>query len=242
MSEEEKEDIVEFSTAPAERDHLQQSEPSDGSEAEEPKNSSPFLKAGDPETWEKPKDISWGNYSLKPDKPLTPRQRRVAKLAATGMKQKDIAEKLGYTQGWLSRILTNDKMIAAVEEAQERMYEEPVRKRLQDMSTAALDAVEGILTSPEVALKDKESAARFVIEQLEGKAIQKVDHTGEIGLGALMDKLEHIEQSGQIIDVTPKELEGAEGDNFDERSSSEVEEDEVPAAVDPFSKWVEDEL
>lgn len=189
--------------------------------SEEDKPKATFLSAQDPDTWAKPDDVSWGDYSLHPTKPLTPAAKKLCHLVAGGMKQGEACEKVGYTQGWASRILTSSKGKAEIQRFQEKMFEQSVAERVKELGTPALDIIEELLTSDDPSIKPqlKADLAKWIAEKVSGKAKQEVEHTGNI-LHEFMDRVNHLEQTGKIIDVTQtkaKELDEGEEREVTER-------------------------
>lgn len=162
-----------------------------------------YLKASDPETWDKPDDISWGDYSFNPNKPLTARQREACRLAAEGWPQFKIAKELKYTDAHLSRIVNSTKGRNQIERYQDKSYEESVAKRVKNLGSPAIDVFEEILTSDDPAVKPnlKLDAAKWVAEKISGKAKQEVEFSGSVAVGVL-DRIDEMKKSGQIIDVT----------------------------------------
>jgi len=175
-----------------------------------------FLKAADKETWRKPADISWGDFSFNPAKPLTPKAKRLCQLVAGGMKQGDAAEQIGYSMGWASRILTSQKGKDEVQRFMEKVFEQSVADRVKALGTPALDILEELLTSDDPSIKPqlKADVAKWVAEKISGKAKQEVEYSGNI-VHDFVDKLKALEASGQILDITPTKVavEGTEKAN-----------------------------
>jgi len=161
------------------------------------------MRANDPSTWKKPDEVSWGDYSFHPGRPLTARQREVCRMHVAGFKQTEIAEKLNYTQPHISRILTCTKGKAEVERIFDKAFELSVADRVKILSTPALDVFEDILTSedPEIKPQLKLDAAKWIAEKISGKAKQEVEFQGSIAV-SILDRVKELQQSGQIIDVT----------------------------------------
>ena len=162
-----------------------------------------FLKANDPSTWKKPDEVTWGDYSFNPALPLTSRQREVCRLHVTGLKQDEIALKLGYTQPHVSRILQSSKAKREIERIHDKVFEKTVAERVKDLGNPAIDVFEDILHSndPEVKPQLKLDAAKWVAEKISGKAKQEVEFQGSIAV-SMLDRMQEMQRNGQIIDVT----------------------------------------
>lgn len=155
---------------------------------------------------------SWGDYLLKTKGRLTPRHREVARLLALGHTNKDIAKMLGYHEQAIVYLKSNSRIRAEAEKIQDRMLEIDLDKRLKNLGDDAANVMEEILIDEEIKLKDKESAARWVLEKLTGKPAQAIDMKGEINVGIFMDQLEQMRENGELLvgsqarDVTPGEM------------------------------------
>lgn len=190
---------------------------------EEKKPNAKFLSAQDPDTWAKPPETSWGDYSLHPTKPLTPAAKKLCQLVAGGMKQGKACEQVGYTQGWASRILTSSKGKAEIQRFQEKMFEASVADRVKELGTPALDLIEELLLSddPQIKPQLKADLAKWIAEKVSGRPKQEIEHSGNM-LGDFMSRVQQIQESGQVIDVTPTtmdKLEANEGHGEAEGSS-----------------------
>lgn len=192
-----------------------------------------YLKASDPETWQKPDDVdTWGDYMLRPDKPLSHRHRELARLAAHGKTQKEIAQELNYTQSRVSVLLSNEKIKNEVGRIRDKLFSADIESRIKDLSGDALDVMEEILISPHISTKDKETAAKWILEKHSGKPSQQVEHKGDLSIGVFLEKLdqergkkalESSDPSGEVIDVQAKEPEKA-------------------LATDSFTDWLDKNL
>jgi len=189
-----------------------------------------FLRAQDPSTWEKPEDVSHGDWFLRPDKPLSARHRVLAKMVAMGCGTNEIAEKLGYTASRVSILKSNTKIKEAIERYQDRMHEEDLEDRIKSLGPDALDTIEEILSSNADPLK-KESAARWILEKISGKASQQIDVTGEIGIGVFMEKLDKIKVAQRIGSPI-----------LEARGQSTESAPEPESTKDPIEDWLDKNL
>lgn len=145
------------------------------------------------------------------DKPLLPRQRKLAELAAQGLKQVEIAERLHYSPTRVSILLKNPQIAYEVHLIRERMFEESVMGRLKKMADPALNVIEDALTDRRNRYKKSEQidVSKWVLEKLDGKPTQKIDHGSSV-LGTLLDRLDAMKSAGRtpsgdsFIDVTPR--------------------------------------
>lgn len=170
------------------------------SEDDEPE----FLKASDPSTWAKPEDVSWGDWMLKPGKPLMPRHRLLAEMLAKGCTTNEIAEKLNYTVGRVSVLASNSRIKDEVLKFQERMYDIDLEARMKALGPDAIAVVDEIINDPKIESLKKESAAKWLLEKLTGKAAQQIDIKGEISVGVFLDQLDRLQAAGKVINVTPE--------------------------------------
>lgn len=154
---------------------------------------------------------TWGDRMLTTQE-LSPRHRKLAELAAQGIQQKEIAEKLNYTPGRVSILLTNTLIRQEVERVRERIYEDTIKNRLKALADPSLNVLEKALSDQTNRFKNSEKldTAKWVIEKLDGKAAQKHD-IGDNLLGIVMDKLDALKASGKdvskMLDVTPTTIE-----------------------------------
>lgn len=194
-----------------------------------------FLSAQDPDTWQKPDDISWGDYSLKPGKALSARHKELARLLFLGKTQVEITAALGYTQPWISRLSQNYMIKEEVERLREKAFQATVSERLKDLGPEAMDAIEEGIRSPDMKLKDRTELAKWVVEKLDGKAAQKVDINADVNIGVFMDKLEQLRDAGQVLDVTPKPA-------LPPSETSDANEAPEETEVDPLAEWLKKNL
>ena len=166
---------------------------------------------------------------------LSPRHRRLAFLAAQGNSNSAIGKELGYSDSRVSILLKNPYISAEIQKMQERIYEETIGQRMKGFADASLNVIQQVLNdrTNRVKMSEKIQVAQWVIEKLDGKAIQKIE-AGENLLSALMDRLDaaktrpivnithnHIQEHPETLDVTPplqKQLEGpkTEEDQLDD--------------------------
>ncbi len=189
----------------------------------------------DPQPPQEDQDLSWGDRMLVPGRPLSPRHRKLAELAAQGKSNRQIAELLSYTESRVSILLTNTQIRAEVQRLQDRIFED-TKKRLKDLTNPALDEIETCLTDKTNRYKEhlKVDTARWVIEMNEGKATQKHD-IGENLLGVMLDKLDALKGAGGTVkDVTPAPAQLTEAGGMTLDAASERTEEDL------LRDWVTD--
>lgn len=122
---------------------------------------------------------------------LSPRHRRLAQLAASGSSNSAIAKELGYSDSRVSILLRNPFIVREIRRLQDRLFEETIQARLKGLVDPALNNIEEILKdrTNRVKVSEKFEASRWVVEKLDGKAVQKTD-IGENLLGVLLDRLD----------------------------------------------------
>lgn len=138
-----------------------------------------------------------------PDAPLSPRHRKLAELLASGARNKDIQEILGYSASRVSILRHSAPIAAEVTRIMNRMFEEGVAPRLRRLAEPALGVIEQVITDDRnrVTLKEKADVAKWMLEKVDGKAVQKHEVSGGVLL-SVMDKLDSMRHAGQVIDVT----------------------------------------
>lgn len=147
--------------------------------------------------------------SLVPDRPLSPRHRRLAELVAQGVRTQEIAKTLGYTEARVSVLKRQPKIAEEIARVSDRIYEDTIKNRLKSLATPALDHVAQVLSdrTGRVKVSEKNDMAKFIIEKVDGKAAQ-VHDVGENLLGVMMDRLDALKAAGKglpsPIDVTPR--------------------------------------
>lgn len=174
-----------------------------------------FLSAQNPESWKKPEGMTWGQYSLAPDKPLNARQYEVARLAFLGKTNTEIAEAVGYTEPWVCRLLQAPRVTEEIERFRDKAFERTVGERLKGMGPQAASVIEGILRDEMEKPALRADLAKWTLEKLTGKARQEVD-VGSSTLGAFFKLLEEKTReagsplaepaAGPTIDVTPQSV------------------------------------
>lgn len=184
-----------------------------------------FLRASEPETWEKPDDVSWGDHFLKPGTPLNARQKQLATMHVLGSTNNEIAEKLHYSVSRVSVLLGATKVKNEIERIRDRMHEEDLEKRMKHLGPDALNVIEELLNDPTVEAAKKESAAKWLLEKLTGKASQQIDVKGEITVGHFLDKLDQM----KVVGPAKPEHTKVTG-----QTTTEV----IETTADPMSEWI----
>lgn len=203
--------------------------------SDESENSSPAI----------PENESWGDtlIDLTPGEPLKPRYRKLVELAAQGKRPGEIAKELEYTPGRVSVILSNSIIKAEISKVQDKIYEDTIGKRLKDLAEPALALVDKCLHDTTNRYKEqlKIDTAKWLIEKIDGKAIQKHSLEGGALLNVL-DRLDAMKSSGrdlfdgetQIVQSEQKQLgSGPEIIDIEEISPEKTEEQRL-------ARWVED--
>lgn len=172
--------------------------------------------------------------------PLSPRHRRLCQLIAAGAKGKQILAELGYSHTRISKLKRDPQIRAEVTRLQEKLFEEGISRRLKDFAEPALNNIQAVLTdrSNRVKISEKAEMSKWVIEKLDGKAIQKHE-IGENTLSAVMDRLDALKAAGQksLIPEAVRPPESIEGE-FTEISVPEQQND--PTNDGPAPKTEED--
>lgn len=166
-----------------------------------------FLSAQDPSTWKKGDDVTWGDHVLNPNKPLSARHREVARLAFLGKTPSEIADRTGFSQSWVSTLLTNTKVQREIDRLYEKAFQATVEARLKDLGPNALDVVEEVLRSNDKEIKPqlKADMARWVVEKLTGKPRQEVDHQSST-LANFMSMIQEMQNAGHVFKAPQPQL------------------------------------
>jgi len=172
-------------------------------------------------------DQSMGDRLLVPGRPLAPRHRKLAELAAQGIPNNKIATQLDYSDSRVSILLSNTEIKREVERIRERIYEDTIANRLKGMAEPALAELERCLADKTNKYKEnlKVETAKWLVEKLDGKAIQKHD-IGENLLGVMMDRLDALKSSAKTLDVIDITAEHRQ------ITSTEVQEAPIPKTKD----------
>ena len=186
-------------------------------------------------------DETWGDYVLAPDKPLSPRHRKLAELLAQGRRTSEIAKELDLTEGRISVLKSNTKIKTLTNEIAERIYQETVGARIKQMVEPALNNVHMILTdvTNRVKISEKADMSKWIIEMEHGKAKQTHD-IGENMLSVVMDRLDALKNSGkslpdashEVIDLVPQvQIEGQIAEK-----PAEIEDDYLKSWIADFTQ------
>jgi hypothetical protein len=162
---------------------------------------------------------------------LSPRHRRMAQLAAEGRSNTEIGRELGYVDSRVSVLLRNKHIMTEIARLQERIFEETIAQRMKSFAEPALQNIHMILTDKtnRVRVSEKAEMSKWVVEKLDGKAVQKTD-IGENLLGLFLDKLDSRQtQSAPQREVTPS---GAP--DIETKALPEPPKDELESWVDDF--------
>lgn len=143
-------------------------------------------------------EMSWGDRTLITKGTLSPRHRKLCELAARGWTQKRIAEELNYTANRVSILISNRRIRDEIEIMREKIYEGTIGQRMKDLARPAVDELERCLTDETNKYKEnlKVETAKWVVEKIDGKAVQKHD-IGENMLSVMLDRLDAMKASGQ---------------------------------------------
>lgn len=159
-----------------------------------------------PETQQKADpDASWGDWLLHPTRPLRSRHKLLARYSALGKTNNEIAELLDYSVGRVSVLLSNSRIRQEVDLYRDKLYDRDLAQAFKELLPDAIYALEDIVRHESVTLKDKvakESAARFIVEKLDGKAAQKIN-VEHGSLDRFMELMRDMQERGEVLDITP---------------------------------------
>lgn len=123
--------------------------------------------------------------------------------------QKDLARKLGYTEGWISQIMASDSFQAAFERRREEMVDPVLRHNLEQQFKSLVLQSAQILRekleatrSPEIALKVMENASKALGYGARIKVEGEVTH--KHSLVSVLSSIPQGPAPRPAIDVTPR--------------------------------------
>ena len=167
---------------------------------------------------------------------LSPRHRRFALLAAQGKSNAEIGSELGYVSSRVSVLMKNPYISEEIDKLRERIYEETIGGRMKSFAEPALNVIQMALTdrTNRVKMSEKIQVAQWVIEKIDGKAVQKLE-AGENMLAALMDRLDAAKTAGRPVvnitnnygQVTPEALDVTPTQSVSQISATNTEEDDL---------------
>jgi hypothetical protein len=160
---------------------------------------------------------------------LSARHREVARMLAKGLRNKDVCLRLGYTPGRVSVLMKNPKIREEVLRFQDRIFDKELGGRMAEIGPDAMDVIEQAIRSatfvkPETRLE----TAKWAMEKLTGKAVQKHELDAGGTLGRLIDKLDGMKDMKEVLEVGVKD-------------KGEVTEAEF-TELDPIEEWAKNNL
>lgn len=187
------------------------------------------------------RDDPWDELDLAPNRPLSHRHREVARLAAHGKRNVYIAKKLNYHPGSVSTLLSQPKIQKEIHRVRDRLFSADIQARMKELSNDALDVMEDILLSDHISTADKETAAKWVLEKVSGKAAQQIEHKGEVSIGVFLEKLDSMKSLDKVLEAAPIT-------DIEARDSTTVEkvvegvDNSTEASDDAFGAWLDKNL
>jgi len=172
-----------------------------------------------------------------PDTALSPRHRRFAELVASGLSPAQICETMGYSSSRVSVLKNNPKVKAYIAKLQGRIYEEGVEKRLKELIEPSINKIHECLHNRTGKFRPSEQlqVAQWLIEKIDGKAVQKNEFTGSLLVG-LMDKLDNMRTVGQSVDALQSPPIPAV---FTDLSGEKAEAVQEEPMTDELKEWLE---
>jgi len=153
---------------------------------------------------------SWGDRLV--TDPKRYRYETLAYMAASGMNQKDIADQIGMTMGWVSVVLGNTEVKARVKQIQKEQWGGNIEQRFKKGLPKAMEVIEKVIAeSGDDRLKL--DASKWLLEKVTGKASQQVNVEGNL-LGDLISQLDEMREVKGSEETL--ELEETKRDDMDE--------------------------
>jgi predicted transcriptional regulator len=135
------------------------------------------------------------------DAPLTHKNthEHMVNLAAFGLNNKEIAERLGCTTTLVSKVLKKPEVKAMVTKRISELYGEDIKKAIRDRAMNAIVKMDEIVNSPDTKDQVRLQALTYILDHTVGKAQQTIEHKG-----AVLSEL--IVKADQLRDVTTNSL------------------------------------
>lgn len=154
-------------------------------------------------------------------------------LAATGVKNPEIAEQLNLTVNYVNSVLKEERSLFELRKLRHQLYGKDLKKRFHDLIPAATDVIEQTMLNPNVKPHLKFTAAQEVLDRALGKPKQTVEVEGSM----IRSVFEALDSKGEapLIDVTP-DIEG--GGSLKQYVINPNEQMEV----DSIDKWAKENL
>ena len=165
--------------------------------------------------------------------PLTPRQKEIVRLAASGKSIPHIANTVGFPEDAIAALLQTPRFQQELGFVVDKKFERSAPERIDDLMGSAADTIEEILrgaTDMKNAKVRKETAI-WVMEKLTGKPKQDVNVSSNT-LDNFMRMMREVRDSGQILDITKPALPPPSSE-----TTNEPEEVEQPSK---FARWVDE--
>lgn len=126
----------------------------------------------------KPTDVTWGDH-VGPEK-LSHRHKYVAHLAAMGFKQVEIARRTGFSQSWLSTILSGGLLNAEIERARKEMFALDPDLALKSALPDATQLITEVIRNDQEKTSLRVDTAFRLLERTHGKAKQAIELGGSL--------------------------------------------------------------
>lgn len=146
-----------------------------------------------------PEGVSYGDWMLKPGRPLRARHKKLAQLIALDKQTGEIAEILGYTEARVSVLRSNTQIQQEADRFRDKLFERAIGEHMKDLAPDAMSVIEEMITSDAEKLKDRVEAAKWLVEMVGGKAKQQLTHEAGSSISDLLNRL------GQLSAGTPQE-------------------------------------
>lgn len=175
----------------------------------------------------KPDDVSWGDH-VGPQE-LSHRHKYVAHLAAMGFKQVEIARRTGFSQAWLSTILSGELLTEEIDRIRKEMFALDPELALKSALPDSVELITKVIRDDQQKTSLRVDTAFRLIERTHGKAKQAI----ELGGSLIKDLFQQLDAANRAKTISvdsravPTEAEWTD--------SSAPSEHEVPSAVPPVS-------
>jgi hypothetical protein len=162
---------------------------------------------------------------------LNPRQMMVCKCSALMMKNAEISELTGMSEGYISAVINSAAGKFEIEEIQNKFLFN-TKKMLDDILPLAIKTAFQVMLDPKSKPQVKADAAFRFMDRVMGRPVQQVEINDNL-IRQVYEKLD----SQKVIDIASKRIENA----IIVAGSEEVQETEKQE-LDPVDSWVKENL
>lgn len=187
---------------------------------------------------DKPAQITWSQW-LSPKK-LNSRHHIVCYLAASGMKNVDIARHTGLSRSRVQTLIQNPKFRTEIQYLQRQMFAADPQNQFNRLIGDAIATTEEVMKNVGEKGATRLAAANMVIERGMGKVKQEIDLGGNL-IRSLFEKMDQKQKNNDAIDVSPDRL-LLPGTTSEDNEEDEEVESVSPKPASEVDSWIKENL